>query len=312
MKIIELRATVSCISLFGKRLDQILSVLFTEYSRSYLKKLILMNQVSIDEKIINIPDKKMLGGERITIRFFDKEILFDLPEHIVLNIVYEDHDILIINKPAGLVVHPGAGQKQGTILNALLYYYKNIQYVPRAGIIHRLDKDTTGLMVIAKNIFSYNYLYKLLKDRKIIREYQGIVKGKMISGGTINKPIMRHPYKRTSMMVHPLGRTAITHYTIINRFKNCTHISIRLETGRTHQIRTHMLYIHHPLVGDIRYGGHKNYAYLRKNQDINESYVFSRQALHAYYLAFQHPINQNLMSWTIPLPKDMLKLISKL
>jgi len=312
LKKVELNATVSCVSLFGKRLDQVLSILFKEYSRSYLKKLIIMNQVFINENIINIPDKKILGGERITIQFFLKELQYDLPENIFLNIIYEDNDILIINKPAGLVVHPGAGHKKGTILNALLHYNENIKSVPRAGIIHRLDKDTTGLMVIAKNIFSYNYLFKLLQDRKITRKYQGIVKGNMISGGTINKPIMRHPFKRTCMFAHASGKYAITHYKIIAHFKSYTHISIQLETGRTHQIRAHMLYINHPLIGDSHYGGTKNCLHLRENKKNNKKYIFSRQALHAHYLSFRHPVRQNIMSWTIPLPEDMKELILKL
>lgn len=312
MKEIELSTTISCISLFGKRLDKVLSVIFKEYSRSYLKKIIIMNQVYVNGIIVNTPDKKILVKDTITIRFNQEDILYNLPENIFLNIIYEDNYILVINKPAGLVVHPGAGHKTGTILNALLYHYKNIQYIPRAGIVHRLDKDTTGLMVIAKNIFSYNYLVQLLKERKIIREYQGIVKGNMISGGTINQPIMRHPIKRTCMTVHRLGKNSITHYKIVNRFKNYTHISIRLETGRTHQIRVHMSYIQHPLVGDPCYGKSKTCINFKQNNRIDQVYKFSRQALHANYLAFQHPVRQNLMSWTVPFPQDIIELISKL
>ncbi|WP_425619561.1 23S rRNA pseudouridine(1911/1915/1917) synthase RluD [Buchnera aphidicola] len=312
MKETKLSTTISCISLFGKRLDQVLSIIFNEYSRSYLKKMIIMNQVAVNGIIINIPDKKILGKETITIYLKNEQILYDLPENISLNIIYEDDHILVINKPDGLVVHPGSGHKTGTILNALLYYDKNIRNVPRSGIVHRLDKNTTGLMVIAKNIFSYNYLVKLLKERKIVRKYQGIVTGNVISGGTINQPIMRHPIKRTCMTVNRLGKTAITHYTIINRFKNHTHISIRLETGRTHQIRVHMSYIKHPLFGDPCYSNFNNYIKYKNDQKINQVYKFSRQALHANYLSFLHPVRQNLMSWTIPFPKDMIELISKL
>jgi 23S rRNA pseudouridine1911/1915/1917 synthase len=309
LKKIELNAIVSCFSLSGKRLDQVLAKLFKQYSRAYLKKLILKNQVFLNKKIINQPDKKILVGEEITIYPFLKNVLFDVPENIILDIIYEDRDILVINKPVGLVVHPGPGNNQGTVLNALLYHYKNIKNLPRAGIIHRLDKNTSGLMIIAKTVFSYNYLLNLLKKRKIIREYEAIVTGKMISGGTINQPIMRHRTKRTCMTVHHLGKKSVTHYKIIHRFTYHTHILVRLETGRTHQIRVHMLYIKHPLVGDPCYNGiHRriNYKKDRKSEKISK---FSRQALHASHLSFKHPITHNLMSWTIPLPQDMQDLL---
>jgi len=308
----KLSATVSCCSLLGERLDLVLSKLFKEYSRSYLKQLIITNQVYINKNIVNQPDKKILGGEILTVYTFSQNKESNFPENIFLNVIYEDNDILIINKPAGLVVHPGSGNKRGTLLNALLYHYKKIKDVPRAGIVHRLDKDTTGLMVIAKTIVSYNYLLKLLKRRKITRGYEAIVKGKMISGGTINKPIMRHHTKKICMTVHNSGKNAVTHYKIINRFNCHTHISIRLETGRTHQIRVHMLHIKYPLVGDHLYGGSMYQLSLRKDNNINKIYKFPRQALHANYLAFHHPITQNLISWTIPLPKDMQELISQL
>jgi len=312
LKKVELSSIASYYLFSGQRLDLVLSKLFKEYSRSYLKNLIIMNRVCVDKNIINQPDKKILGGEILTIYPFSKDVLFNVPEKIFLNIIYEDDHILVINKPAGLVVHPGPGNEKGTILNSLLYHYKNIKYIPRAGIVHRLDKDTSGLMVIAKTFFSYNCLLELLKKRKIIREYEGVVKGKMISGGTINKPIMRHRTKRTCMMVHKLGKKSVTHYKIINRFKSYTHIAIRLETGRTHQIRVHMLYIKYPLVGDPFYGGSQIQLNCRKDEDNNKIYKFSRQALHANRLSFHHPINKNLMSWTIPLPQDMQELISQI
>ncbi|WP_167553836.1 23S rRNA pseudouridine(1911/1915/1917) synthase RluD [Buchnera aphidicola] len=309
LKKIELSAVVSCLSLLGQRLDLVLSKLFKEYSRSYLKNLIIMNRVLVNKNVLNQPDKKILGGEIITIYPFPKDVLFNIPENIFLNIIYEDNEILVINKPAGLVVHPGSGNEKGTILNALLYHYKNIKDLPRAGIVHRLDKDTSGLMVIAKTVFSYHYLLSELKKRKITREYEAIVKGKMISGGTINQPIMRHRTKRTCMMVHHLGKKSVTHYKIINRFKFHTHIAIGLETGRTHQIRVHMLYIKHPLVGDPYYGGSKIQLDYIKDKKLNKIYQFSRQALHASHLSFHHPANNNLVSWTIPLPNDMQELI---
>jgi 23S rRNA pseudouridine1911/1915/1917 synthase len=309
LKKIELHAVVSYFILSEKRLDQVLPELFKQYSRSYLKKLILNNQVYVNKSIVNQPDKKILGGEKITIYPFFKNCLFDLAENITLDVVYEDNDILVINKAAGLVVHPGSGNNKGTVLNALLYHYKNIKDLPRAGIIHRLDKNTSGLMVIAKKISSYNYLSKLLKKRKIIREYQAIVKGQMISGGSINQPIMRHHTKRTCMMVHPSGKKSVTHYKIIHRFRYHTHILIRLETGRTHQIRVHMLYIKYPLVGDPCYTGIQRQINYKDDKNFKIISKFSRQALHASHLSFKHPVTHNLMAWTIPLPQDMQDLL---
>ncbi|CAL4324559.1 23S rRNA pseudouridine(1911/1915/1917) synthase RluD [Buchnera aphidicola] len=306
----ELNADVPYIGLFGKRLDQILPKLFIQYSRSCFKKWILMKNVYVNGKVENQPDKRMLGGEKITIYPLFEKNLIHLPQNIFLNIVYEDDNILIINKPAGLVVHPGAGNKDGTILNALLYRYKNINSIPRCGIVHRLDKNTSGLMIVAKTIISYVKLIELLKKRKIVREYQAIVKGKMITGGTVNMPIMRHPLKRTCMMTHPLGKKSITHYKIIYRFKFHTHIILKLETGRTHQIRTHMLHIRYPILGDPLYSG-INYGLKNFKEDQNylEKCCFFRQALHAHYIKFIHPITKNLMSWTIPLPQDMQDLL---
>ncbi|MBZ2279362.1 RluA family pseudouridine synthase, partial [Buchnera aphidicola] len=220
------------------------------------------------------------GGEKIVIYPFRELFNADLPENIFLNIIYEDNDILIINKNAGLVVHPGAGNMNGTILNALLYRYKNIHNLPRSGIVHRLDKNTSGLMVIAKNMYSYIFLLNLLKKRKIVREYQAIVKGNMISGGIIDNPISRHKTKKICMMTSSIGRKAITHYKIIKRFKGYTHVLLRLDTGRTHQIRVHMLHIGYPLLGDPLYCP-SNYIHVSKLYDKKSAIFiqnFSRQA----------------------------------
>lgn len=296
----------------GKRLDQIISKIFPQYSRSCLKNWILMNHVYVNGCIENKPNKKILGGEIITVYPIINKITSDLPENIVLNIIYEDNDLLVINKSPGLVVHPGAGNHTGTILNGLLHRYENSKYLPRCGIVHRLDKNTSGVMVIAKTIFSYYYLLKLLKNKKVIRKYQAIVKGNMISGGIINAPLMRNPSKRTSMIVHPLGKCAITSYKIIKRFKFYTHILLKLETGRTHQIRAHMLHIRYPILGDPLYGG-INYScnYFRKKYCYKKQ-TFSRQALHAHYIEFLNPITKQLMSYQADLPNDMKDLISDL
>jgi 23S rRNA pseudouridine1911/1915/1917 synthase len=309
----ELNVFVPFIGFFGKRLDQILSQFFIQYSRSCLKKWIVMNYVYVNGKIENQPDKKMLGGEKITVYPPIEKVHCNLPENISLNIIYEDNDILVINKPSSLVVHPGAGNQNGTILNALLHRYTDISNIPRCGIVHRLDKNTSGLMVIAKTIFSYNKLVKMLKKRKIIRKYQGVVKGNMISGGIVNYPIMRHPIKRICMMAHSLGKKSITHYKIIDHFKFHTYVSFRLETGRTHQIRVHMLHIGYPLLGDPLYGGiNYSFNYFKKKRNIYQKFDFFRQALHANYIEFIHPITKKSMSWTAPLPEDMKELLSYL
>ncbi|CUR53508.1 Ribosomal large subunit pseudouridine synthase D [Serratia symbiotica] len=295
-----------------ERLDKIISILFNQYSRSKIKQWILDNNVKINEKIINEPKKKVSGGEIISI-LKNIEIISPLePQNIFLNIIYEDNYIIVINKPCNQVVHPGAGNLNGTILNALLYHYPKNSKLPRAGIIHRLDKNTTGLMIIAKTVLTYNKLITAMKSRNIIRNYEAIVIGKISSKGTINQPISRHPIKRTSMMVHPKGKLAITHYNIIENFPNHTHLYIQLDTGRTHQIRVHMSYIKHPLVGDPIYNNQK---YILKNTSktlIKTLHNFNRQALHATKLTLIHPINNIKMTWTIPKPHDMINLINLL
>ncbi|QCI17215.1 23S rRNA pseudouridine(1911/1915/1917) synthase RluD [Buchnera aphidicola (Aphis helianthi)] len=309
MKQTELSILAPYTTILGKRLDQTISKIFLQYSRSCLKNWIINNRVYVNGEIENKPDKKILGGEKITIYPIVKEITPDLPENIFLNIIYEDNNLLVINKSAGLVVHPGAGNDNGTILNALLYRYETSKYLPRCGIVHRLDKNTSGLMVIAKTIFAYYYLVKLLKSKTIVRKYQAIVKGNMISGGIIDYPIMRHPTKRICMIVHPSGKPAITHYKIIHRFKFHTHILLKLETGRTHQIRVHMLHIRYPVLGDPLYRGINYSCNNFKKKCLYKNKIFSRQALHAHHIEFFHPITNKLMSWKIDLPNDMKNLI---
>lgn len=254
----------------------------------------------------------MVGGELIEINNIDDFNSIIRPQNIPVHVVYEDKDILLINKENNIVVHPGAGNYTGTILNALLYRYPSIIQVTRAGIVHRLDKDTTGLMVIAKNILAYNNLLKLFKERKIIREYEAIVYGKFICDkGTINKPIRRHTIHRTSMTVHAMGKSAITHYIVIEKFKMYSRIRLRLDTGRTHQIRVHMAYINHPLVGDQKYRKVIPCVYDKSNNKLNDDlFFFKRQALHACMLQLYHPSTQERMTWNVPLPIDMTNLIN--
>lgn len=296
----------------GQRLDQTLAELFPEYSRSRLKTWIEADLVKLNDRITNIPREKVLGGEKIEITVeVEDETRFE-PENIPLNIVYEDEDIIVINKPKDLVVHPGAGNPNGTVLNALLYHYPPIAEVPRAGIVHRLDKDTTGLMVVAKTIPAQTKLVRDLQKRKITREYEAVASGIMTKGGTVDQPMARHATKRTLMAVHPMGKPAITHYRIMENYRNCTRLRLRLETGRTHQIRVHMAHIAHPLLGDQTYGGRP-----RPPKNASEDFMevlrnFKRQALHAVMLRLSHPITGEMMEWYAPLPDDFVELLNAL
>ena len=296
----------------GQRLDQTLAELFPEYSRSRLKTWIEADLVKLNDHITNIPREKVLGGEKIEITVeVEDETRFE-PENIPLNIVYEDDDIIVINKPKDLVVHPGAGNPNGTVLNALLYHYPPIAEVPRAGIVHRLDKDTTGLMVVAKTIPAQTKLVRDLQKRKITREYEAVASGIMTKGGTVDQPMARHATKRTLMAVHPMGKPAVTHYRIMENYRNYTRLRLRLETGRTHQIRVHMAHIAHPLLGDQTYGGRP-----RPPKNASEDFMevlrnFKRQALHAVMLRLAHPITGEMMEWYAPLPDDFVELLNAL
>ena len=296
----------------GQRLDQTLAELFPEYSRSRLKTWIEADLVKLNDRITNIPREKVLGGERIEIIVeVEDETRFEA-ENIPLNIVYEDDDIIVINKPKDLVVHPGAGNPNGTVLNALLYHYPPISEVPRAGIVHRLDKDTTGPMVVAKTIPAQTKLVRDLQKRKITREYEAVASGIMTKGGTVDQPMARHATKRTLMAVHPIGKPAVTHYRIMENYRNYTRLRLRLETGRTHQIRVHMAHIAHPLLGDQTYGGRP-----RPPKNASEDFMevlrnFKRQALHAVMLRLAHPITGEMMEWYAPLPDDFVELLNAL
>ncbi len=308
---VQLTATVSEAQL-GQRLDQTLAELFPDYSRSRIKEWILERRVSVNGTIIDKPKEKVFGGEQVSIDAEIEEAQRWEAQNIPLNIVYEDDDILVINKPRGLVVHPGAGNPDGTVLNALLYHYPPIADVPRAGIVHRLDKDTTGLMVVAKTVPAQTHLVETLQLREITREYEAVAIGTMTAGGTVNEPMARHSTKRTHMAVHPMGKPATTHYRIMEHFRAHTRLRLRLETGRTHQIRVHMAHINHPLVGDPLYGGRP-----RPPKGASDAFIaalrgFDRQALHATMLRLYHPITGIEMEWHAPLPQDMVDLIDAL
>lgn len=296
----------------GQRLDQALAELFPDYSRSRLKTWIEADLVQLNGRIANIPREKVYGGEQVLIQAEVEDETQYAPENIPLNIVYEDQHILVINKPQDLVVHPGAGNRSGTVLNALLYHYPQIAEVPRAGIVHRLDKDTTGLMVIAKTIPAQTKLVRDLQKRKITREYEAIASGIMTKGGKVDQPMARHPTKRTQMAVNPMGKPAVTHYRIMEHFRHYTRLRLRLETGRTHQIRVHMAYIAHPLLGDQTYGGRPRPPKNASNEFAQVLREFKRQALHAVMLKLDHPITGETMQWYAPLPQDFVNLVNAL
>jgi len=292
----------------GLRLDQALAELFPDYSRTRIKEWILDGKVSVDGTVVNKPREKVLESQEIEVQATLEEEVHAEAQAIDLNIVYEDDHILVINKQAGLVVHPGAGNSDGTLMNALLHHCPEIEHVPRAGIVHRLDKDTTGLMVVAKTVEAQTHLVAALQARDITREYEAIVLGTMTAGGTVDEPIGRHPTKRTHMAVHHSGKPAVTHYRVAEKFRAHTRLRLRLESGRTHQIRVHMAYIGHVLVGDPVYGGRPKPPKAASEAFFEVLKNFKRQALHAVRLELVHPITCELMSWQAPIPEDMVEL----
>ncbi|GGO63313.1 23S rRNA pseudouridine(1911/1915/1917) synthase RluD [Bowmanella pacifica] len=297
-------------SLIGKRLDQALAELFSDYSRSRIKDWILAGHVQINQQVWDKPREKLMGGEQVLIQTRIEVQQQHKAQAMALDIQYEDEHILVLNKPADLVVHPGAGNSSGTLLNALLNHVPDIGAVPRAGIVHRLDKDTTGLMVVAKTIPAQTNLVEQLQAREISREYEAVVNGTMVAGGTVDEPIARHETRRTSMAVRIGGKPAVTHYRVIQKFRAHTHLRLKLETGRTHQIRVHMAHLHHPIVGDPLYGGRPRPPKSASDELRDTLRDFKRQALHAAQLELAHPISGEWLSWQAPLPQDMVDLLT--
>ncbi len=294
---------------FGLRLDQVLADLFPEYSRSKLKTWIQDGNVAVNGEVITVPRHKMQMDELVTVQAeMDVQVTSEAQD-IALNIVYEDEHILVINKPADLIVHPGAGNPSGTVLNALLNHCPEIDKVPRAGIVHRLDKDTTGLMVVAKTIPAQTHLVDQLQRREMGREYEAVALGTMVAGGIVDAPIGRHATKRTHMAVREMGKPAVTHFRVIEKFRAYTHLRLKLETGRTHQIRVHMAHIKHPLLGDQVYGGRPRLPKGASEEFIAALRGFQRQALHAAQLSLFHPETEEWMTWKAPLPQDMQDLL---
>jgi 23S rRNA pseudouridine1911/1915/1917 synthase len=298
---------------YGLRLDQVLVDFLPEYSRSRLQKWIKQGNVLLNEQTAK-PKTKVIGGEILKVTIEQEQQGEWQAQDIPLDIIFEDDCLLVINKPVGLVVHPAVGNYSGTLLNALLFHCPQLINIPRAGIVHRLDKDTSGLLVVAKTLKAQTHLVKQLQNRAFDREYEAIVSGEMTGGGTVNKPIGRHPVHRVKMAVvkNPNnGKEAITHYRVKERYPGYTCVQVKLETGRTHQIRVHMASIRYPLVGDPVYAGRlKLPAADYQNNELLIQFLqkFKRQALHARKLGLKNPDTGEWMEWQVAIPDDMQEL----
>ena len=289
----------------GRRLDQVLAELWPQHSRNRLQAWVREGRVQVDEQVENEPKRKLLGGEWLLLSEPESSReLAEQPEDIPLDIVFEDDELLVINKPPGLVVHPGSGNWSGTLMNALLHHVPGIAEVPRAGIVHRLDKDTSGLLVVAKTLEAQTDLVRQLQARSVRRNYLAIVNGVVDRGGMVDAPIGRHPVQRIKMAIVPEtlgGKPAVTHFRVLEEYEHASLLECSLETGRTHQIRVHMASLKHPLLGDPVYG--------KVDPRLPP---FHRQALHATRLGLLHPLTRRLQQWEAPPPADMLALLEEL
>ena len=308
---IQLEAIVPA-ALAGDRLDQAAAALFPDYSRSRLQTWIKQGDLLVDGKQLR-PRDKILAGAVLSVAAEPEQEVTWRPQDIALDIIFEDDEILVLNKPAGLVVHPAAGHHDGTLVNALINHASQMANLPRGGIVHRLDMETSGVMVAAKTLSAHHLLVAQLQARTVKRQYCAVCIGAMTGGGTINEPIGRHPKQRKKMAVRALGgKPAITHYRVTRRFGHHTQIAVNLETGRTHQIRVHMAHRHYPLVGDPVYGGRLRIPKGASGQLIEGLRAFPRQALHAESLGLNHPASGEPVQFDCPLPQDMLDLLALL
>jgi len=295
----------------GQRLDQALASLFSEYSRARLQTWIKAGNITLDAAVV-LPKTRVRAGQQVVFEVPEENRVEDVAEDLPLDVVYEDSAILVINKPAGLVVHPGAGNQAGTLMNGLLHRAPELKQVPRAGIIHRLDKDTTGLLLVARSLEAHFTLVQALEKREIRREYRAVCNDRLTAGESIESPIARHPSQRTRMAVVQNGKPAVTHFRVLARFAQHTFVAVRLETGRTHQIRVHFAYRRHPLVGDPVYGGRLKIPEGASEELTGVMRAFRRQALHASDLGFTHPVTGEEMHFHAPLPDDLLGLLNAL
>jgi 23S rRNA pseudouridine1911/1915/1917 synthase len=295
----------------GRRFDAVLAELFPEYSRSRLSEWIKSGAALLDGNQAR-PRDPVRGGEQVSLQVVLETQSHDAPEDIPLSVLYQDADVIVLDKPAGLVVHPGAGNPGGTLVNALLHFDPGLSALPRAGIVHRLDKDTSGVMVVARTLPAHTSLVAQLSERDVHRQYLAIVMGALVSGGSISAPIDRHPRDRVRMAVREDGRDATTHYRLRERYRAHTALECRLETGRTHQIRVHMQHLKHPILGDPLYGGALKLPKGASDELVAVLRGFRRQALHAETLEFAHPVSGAPVRCTAPVPEDMQLLMRAL
>jgi len=292
----------------GQRLDSVIAKLFPDFSRSKLKNWLDSGSVFVNDDPLMKPSKKVTGGEEIKIFIKEERVISAEPQDIPFEIIHESKDFIVVNKSAGMVVHPGAGNHQNTLLNALLFKFPELENLPRAGIIHRLDKDTSGLMIVARNQNAFKDLSEQISQRLVKRTYQAFVVGNVSRSGIVEEPIGRHPRNRQKQAVTNKGKYALTKYSIVKKYGNYTHLEVNLETGRTHQIRVHMSHIGFPLIGDVLYGRKKRFA-KSTNSDLREVIEkFPRQALHASNLSFEDASNKKVLNFKSPLSKDILTL----
>lgn len=295
----------------GIRLDQALQQLMPDYSRSKIQHWINQGYICINEQSCK-PKQKVIIGDKVDLDIPEEVKISDKPQSIKFEILHQDDDIFVINKPANLVVHPAAGHADGTLVNGLLDCDSRLEQLPRAGIVHRLDKDTTGVMVVARNLKAHNWLVDKIQQREVKREYIAIAQGVITGGRCIETGIARHPVNRKKMSVQEDGKLSVTHFQVARKFKNHSLIDVQLETGRTHQIRVHMAHIRHPLLGDSMYAGR-----LKIPAGIDEAFrlhlqAFKRQALHARRLSFEHPASRELVSYVAPIPPDFQGMLDAL
>jgi 23S rRNA pseudouridine1911/1915/1917 synthase len=295
----------------GKRLDQVAARLFAEYSRGQLQKWIRSGELTVQGQVQK-PTYKVLAGELLVVEAQPEARDETLPQDIPLDLLYSDDDILVLNKPAGIVVHPAAGNRDGTLQNALLHFDPKLAVIPRSGLVHRLDKDTSGVMVVARSLRAHTSLVTQLQARSMSRVYEAVAAGEIRRRGTADEPIGRHPRDRKRMAVVTGGKKAISHYRIVQAFKGFTHIEVSLQTGRTHQIRVHMAHLGHPLVGDGTYGRKPRSVKGMDPELVAAIKAFPRQALHARFLTLQHPADQREMRFEAALPQDILDLLDTL
>ncbi|HUX81463.1 MAG TPA: 23S rRNA pseudouridine(1911/1915/1917) synthase RluD [Halothiobacillus sp.] len=295
----------------GQRLDQALAQCWPDYSRSRIQGWIKSGDILVDG-VAARTRALMLGGETVALLAEVEEEVSAEPQDIPLDILYEDDAIIVLNKSPDIVVHPAVGNPDGTLVNALLFHDPSLVSVPRAGIVHRLDKQTSGVMVVAKTLGAHRVLVANLAARKIRREYDTVVMGHVVAGGTVDKPIGRHPRDRQRQAVTTMGKPAVTHYRVLQQFGEQTWLRVQLETGRTHQIRVHMAHIRYPVIGDPVYGGRPRLPHRASTALIDILRHFERQALHARFLTLEHPVTGEAMRFEAPLPDDMLELLELL